>query len=84
MANKTINISRGYYEREPWLLSLENRRKVDPKETPSWLIAHLLVVFTRQLEILVTTLQAFVEGVLVTIDLLHLMFSLSHKKHKAV
>ena len=43
------------------LLSKENRRKIEPKETPSSLISHLHVlvlhVFTRQLEILVTTLH---------------------------
>ena len=49
-------ISPGYYECGPLLLSLENRRKLEPKEIPSCLIPHLLVVFTRQLEILVTTL----------------------------
>jgi len=36
---------------------LENRRKIEPKEIPSRLIPRLLVVFTRQLEILVTALQ---------------------------
>ena len=41
----------------PWLLLLENRRKIEPKEIPSRLIPRLLVVFTRQLEILVTTLD---------------------------
>ena len=35
---------------------MENRRKIEPKEIPSHLIPRLLVVFTRQLEILVTTL----------------------------
>ena len=49
-------ISPGYYEHGPWLLAKENRRKIEPKETPSCLIPHLLVVFTRQLEILVTAL----------------------------
>ena len=49
-------ISPGYYKCGPWLLSLENRRKIEPKEILSCLIPHLLVVFTRQLEILVTTL----------------------------
>ena len=49
-------ISPGYYERGARLLSKENRRKIEPKETPSCLIPRLLVVFTRQLEILVTTL----------------------------
>ena len=42
----------GYQESGPRLLLLENRRKIEPKEIPS----RLLVVFTRQLEILVTTL----------------------------
>ena len=46
----------GYKESGPRLLLLENRRKIDPKEIPSPLIPRLLVVFTRQLEILVTTL----------------------------
>ena len=41
----------------PRLLSSENRRKIKPKETPDCLISHLLVIFTRQHEILVTTLQ---------------------------
>ena len=51
-------ISPSYYEHGPWLLSKENKRKIDPTETPSCLIPRLLVVFTRQLEILVTTLSA--------------------------
>ena len=46
----------GYYESGPRLLLLENRRKKEPKEIPSRLIPCLLVLFTRQLEILVTTL----------------------------
>ena len=46
----------GYYECGPQLLSVENKRKTEPKEIPSRLIPHLLVVFTRQLEILETTL----------------------------
>ena len=37
-------------------ISKENRRKIEPKETPSCLISRLLVVFTWQLETLVTTL----------------------------
>ena len=49
-------ISPGYYERDPRLLSEENRRKIEPKEILSCLIPRLLIVFTRQLEILVTTL----------------------------
>ena len=40
----------------PRLLLLENRRKIEPKEIPSHLIPRLLVAFTRQLEILVTSL----------------------------
>ena len=49
-------VSPGYYECGPRLLLLENRRKIEPKEIPCCLIPRLLVVFTRQLEILVTTL----------------------------
>ena len=49
-------IFRGYQESGPWLLFLENRTKIEPKEIPSHLIPLLLAVFTRQLEILVTTL----------------------------
>ena len=49
-------ISPSYYERLPRLLSKENERKIEPKEIPSCLIPRLVVVFTRQLEILVTTL----------------------------
>ena len=45
-----------YYEGGPRLLSKENRRKIEPEKTRSCLISHLLVVFTQQLEILVTTL----------------------------
>ena len=50
-------ISPGFYEHGPWLLSLENRRKIEPKEIPSCLIPRLLVVFTQHLEILVTALD---------------------------
>ena len=50
-------ISPSYCERLPRLLSKENERKIEPKEIPSCLIPRLLVVFTRQLEILVTTLH---------------------------
>ena len=49
-------ISPGYYECGPQQLSFENRRKIKPKEIPTCLIPHLLDVFTRQLEILITTL----------------------------
>ena len=45
----------GRGESGPRLLLLENRRKIEPKEIPSCLIPRLLVVITRQLEILVTT-----------------------------
>ena len=41
----------GYYEHGPRLLSKENKRKIEPNETPSCLIPCLLVVFTLQLEI---------------------------------
>ena len=39
------------------LLSLENGRKKEPKEIPGCLISRLLVVFTQQLKILLTTLK---------------------------
>ena len=45
------------YECGPRLLLLENRRKLEPKETPRCLIPRLLFVFIRQLEILATTLD---------------------------
>ena len=45
-----------YQESGPQLLLLENGRKIEPKEICSRLIPHLLVVFTRQLEILATIL----------------------------
>ena len=38
-------------------LSLENERKTEPKEIPGCSISRPLVVFTRQLKILVTTLK---------------------------
>ena len=50
-------ISPNYYEHLPRLLSKENERKIEPKEIPSCLIPCLLVVFTQQIEILVTTLR---------------------------
>ena len=53
-----LGIFPGCYDCVPRLLSRENRRKIEPKETPCCLISCLLVVFTvRQLEILVTTLK---------------------------
>ena len=60
--DKAVIKSRGpgifpsYYERGPQLLAKENRRKIEPKEIPSSFIPSLLVVFTQQLEILVTSL----------------------------
>ena len=57
--SRGLGIFPGYYESGPRLLLLENRRKIEPKEIPSRLIPRLLVLFTRQLEILVTTLLAF-------------------------
>ena len=47
----------GYKESGPRLLLLENRTKREPKEIPSRLIPRLLVLFTRELEILVATLN---------------------------
>ena len=44
----TKRVAPGYFYRK--------RRKIEPKEIPNRLIPRLLVVFTRQLEILVTTL----------------------------
>ena len=52
-----LGVSPGCYACDPQLLSKENRRKVEPKETARVLIPHLLVVFTQQLEILATTLR---------------------------
>ena len=46
-----------YYKCDPRLLLLENRRKIEPKVTPSCSIPHLLVGFTQQLGILVTILH---------------------------
>ena len=60
-------ISLGYYESGPRLLSQESRRKIQPKEIPSCLIPHLFVVFTRQLEILVTSLVLRIEDFCLTI-----------------
>ena len=50
-------ISPGYYEYGPRLLLMENKGKLEPKETPRCLIPCLLAVFTQQLEILTTTLK---------------------------
>ena len=46
-----------YYECDLWLISLENRRKIEPKEIPRCLIPRLLVVYTQRLKILVATLH---------------------------
>ena len=48
--------SPGYHECGSRLLLLENRRNLEPKETPKCSIPRLFFVFTRQLEILATTL----------------------------
>ena len=48
-------ISPGYYACGPRLFSWENRRKIEPNEIPSHFIPCLLVVFNRQLKILVTS-----------------------------
>ena len=50
-------ISSGFYECGPQLISqVENRRNIVPKEIPSCFIPHLIVVFTQQLKMLVTSL----------------------------
>ena len=51
---RVLGISFGFHEYGPLLLPQENRRKIEPKEIPSSLIHHLLVVFTWQLEISMT------------------------------
>ena len=45
-----LGVFSGYFECGPRLLSLESRRKIEPKEIPRCLIPHLLFVFTRQLD----------------------------------
>ena len=50
-------ICAGPYECGPWLPSLGDRRKIEPQEISSRLIPCLVVIFTAQLEILVTTLK---------------------------
>ena len=55
--SRGLGISTSYSECGPRLLSKENKRKIEPKETPSCLIPHLLLAFTRQLEIFVTSLM---------------------------
>ena len=52
-----VGISPSYYEHGPLLLSLENRRKIKPKEVLSCLIPCLLVVFTLLLTALSDTSQ---------------------------
>ena len=52
-----LGISPSYYECGPRLFLMENKGKLEPKETPRWLIRRLFVVFTQQLEILTTTLE---------------------------
>ena len=56
-------ISTGYYECGLRPLSLKNRRKLEPKETPRCLIPHLLIVFNWQLAILATTVCVLVDTV---------------------
>ena len=48
-----------FFEKNNSKTEQENIRKIEPKEIPSCLISHLLVVFTQQREILVTTLAFF-------------------------
>ena len=45
-----MNMAPGYFQRKI-------KETIEPKEIPSSLIPHLLVVFTLQLELLVTTLN---------------------------
>ena len=52
-----VGISPSYYEHGPLLRSLENRRKIEPKEVLSCLIPRLLVVFTLLLTALSDTSQ---------------------------
>ena len=47
----TMNVVPGYFH---W--KIRCWKKIEPKEIPSCLIPHLLVVFTQQIEILVTAL----------------------------
>jgi len=47
-----MNVASFYFQRK-------NRRKIEPKQTPSCLIPCFCVVLTRQLEILVTTMTIF-------------------------
>lgn len=51
-----VGTSHGCDECDSWLLSQENRGKVEPKEIPRCLLPCLLVVFIWQLDILVTAL----------------------------
>ena len=53
---RELGFSPGYYECGPWLLSQDIRRKIKPNEIPSCFVPRPLVVFTQQLEILVTSL----------------------------
>ena len=55
--SRGLGISPGYYECGPHLFLMENKGKLEPKETPRCLIRRLLVVFTQQLKILTTTLE---------------------------
>ena len=48
----TMDIAPGYYQ-----------MKIEPKETPSYLVPCLLVVFTQQLEIVVTTLVILIKSI---------------------
>ena len=54
----TMNVVPGYFH---W--KIQCCRKIEPKEIPSCLIPHVLVVFTRQLEILVTALGRAIHSV---------------------
>ena len=50
-----LGISSGYYECGPRLLSYENRRKIESKETPSRLMPAYLWYLTGHLKIILAT-----------------------------
>ena len=75
-------ISPGYYECGPRLLLLKNKRKIEPKEIPCCLIPRLLVVFTRQLEILVTTLSKACTFLLPHLDSTSVSKCHQHNRHQ--
>ena len=61
-----LGISPGYDKCGPRLFSKESRRKIKAKEIPSCLISRLLVVFSWQHKILVTTLHNHVVHIILS------------------